>query len=233
MTFSQIISQIRAIAGVDATQWSVDNIVLSVNQWLDKVIGYGAGADKTFPIDDTNHAKLPIGQTDLTKDQSMYSFLVDEDNNRILSLTRVDIKDETGNWRQLKPIDQSQISPEALNEFMKTSGTPIYYDKVADNVIKLYPASNIDVTNGIEYHFIRTPSYFTNADTTKQPGFANELHRGAVINGAYDCAFSLGLQNLQPLSIERQMEDEKMKEYFRNRQLDETKVIRGKYRSAK
>jgi len=233
MTFTNIIAQVRAITGADATQWSTDNIVNSINQWLDKVIGYGAGADKTYPIDDTNHTKLPIGQADLVANQDYYSFLTDEQGNKIIGLTRIDIKDDAGIWRQLQPIDQSIISPQALNEFMKSPSNPIFYDKISDNVIKLYPASDTSVSGAIEYHFIRTPSYFTSSDTTKEPGFANELHRGGVINCAYDCAFALGLDNLNALAVERDKEDNKMAEYFMNRQPDVRQVFRGKNRSSK
>lgn len=216
-----IVEQVRTFMGVDSTQWPTVNIVNSANNWLDFVTGYAIGADRRFQWDDTNHSKLPIGTTNLVANQREYSFLTDEQNNKILTLTRIDWKDSNGIWSQLKPIDQVQISPEALDEFEKTSARPMYYDKIADNIIKLYPASDTSVTSGLKFYFQRSPSYFTATDTTKEPGVASTLHRGFVIASAYDGALAMGLENLQPLSVELQKEEQKMIKYFGNRNKDE------------
>lgn len=226
MTFTDILTQVRTFMRVDSTQWSDAKITYSVNNWFDTVAGYAIGADKRFQWDDTNHSKMPIGTTDLVADQDNYSFLTDEQGNRILTLTRLEWKDENGLWTELKPIDQAEISPEALDEFQKTSARPMYYDKTNDNVIRLYPASDTSVTAGLKFYFQRTPSYFTVADDTKEPGVANTLHRGFVIASAYDGALALGLPNLQPLSIELERERQKMMDYFSNRSNDEQVRIR-------
>ena len=110
-----VVQQVRKFMRVDATQWPTVNVVNSVNNYLDTVAGYAIGADRLFQWDDTNHTKLPIGTTNLVANQSDYSFLTDEQGNSILNLTRIDILDSTGTYRQLQPIDQSQID-EALDE---------------------------------------------------------------------------------------------------------------------
>ena len=217
---SGIVEQTRDLMRVDSTQWSVKKIVNSCNNWLDKIAGYAIGADKRFQWDDTNHTKLPIGTTNLIGNQSDYSFLVDEQGNKIITLTRIDLKDENGNWVQLQPLDQAEIN-EALDEFESTAGTPKYYDKIADNVIRLYPKPSVNVSSGLKFYFQRTPSYFIPSDTTKEPGVSPLLHRGFVIASSYDGALSLGLTNLQPLSIELQKEEKKLVEYFADRNNDE------------
>lgn len=221
-----IVQQTRTFVGVDSTQWPTYNIVNSTNNWLDTVTGYAIGADRRFQWDDTNHSKMPIGTTNLVADQREYSFLTDEQGNRILTLTRIDWKDANGIWTQLKPIDQAEIEPEALDEFENVSGRPMYYDKTNDNVIKLYPASDASVTAGLKFYFQRSPSYFVSTDTTKEPGVASTLHRGFVIASSYDCAIALGLSNLQPLSIELERERAKMVAYFGNRNKDEVPKMR-------
>jgi hypothetical protein len=226
-----ILQQTRTLMRVDANQWATFNVVNSCNNWLDRLAGYAIGADRKFQWDDTNHSKMPVGTTDLIADQREYSFLTDEQGNRILTLTRIDWQDENGLWTQLKPIDQVNI-PMALDEFENVSSRPQYYDKVADNIIKLYPASDTSVTGGLKFYFQRTPSYFTADDTTKEPGFAPNLHRGFVISSAYDGALALGLPNLQPLSIELQKEEAKMIKYFSIRNLDERANI-GVYQERK
>lgn len=227
-----IVEQVRDMMRVDSTQWGTSKIVNSVNNYLDTVTGFAIGADRRFQWDDTNHSKLPIGTTNLVANQKDYSFLQDEQGNTILNLTRIDILDSDGIYRQLKVIDQNMI-PGALDEWNKTAGKPIFYDKIADNIIRLYPKPDVNVTNGLKFYFQRTPSYFAATDTTKAPGVPPILHRGFVVNAAYDGALTLGLNNLQPLSEERKLEQDKMIEHFNNRNLDEPTVIRTINRSAR
>jgi len=217
-----IVEQARAMMRVDANQYPTYKVVNSCNNWLDTVTGYAIGADRTFQWDDSNHSKLPIGTTDLTASQSDYSFLTDEQGNSILNLTRIDILDADGTYRELKTIDQSEIDG-ALDEFQSTDGQPLYYDKIADNIIRLYPTPAVAVTSGIKFYFQRTASYFDALDTTKEPGVSPLLHRGFVIASAYDGALTLGLQNLGALGVEMERETAKMIQAFAIRNTDELK----------
>ena len=218
---------------VDATQWPTWKVVNSCNSYLDTITGYAVGADRRFQWDDTNHTKLPIGTTNLVANQSDYSFLTDEQGNSILNLSRIDILDSNGVYRELQVVDQIQI-PGALDEFNKAAGSPVWYDKIADNIIRLYPKPATSVTSGLKFYFQRTPSYFVATDTTKAPGVSPLLHRGFVIASALDGVLTLGLQNLQALSIEVAKEEKKMIDYFTNRNPDEpNKFIRAIYRSSR
>jgi hypothetical protein len=231
-TGTGIVEQVRQIMRVDSTQWATSNIVASVNNYLDTVTGYAIGADRRFQFDDQNHTKLPIGTTNLVANQADYSFLTDEQGNAILNLTRIDILDSSGTYRQLIPVDQAEIGV-ALDEWQKTAGLPTHYDKIADNIIRLYPKPVSSVTSGLKFYFQRVPSYFVATDTTKSPGVPPLLHRGFVIASAYDGALTLGLSNLQPLSIEFAKEEQKMKDYFLNRNTDEVKFIKTVFRSSR
>lgn len=227
-----IVEQTRAMMRVDASQWPTSRIVNSCNNYLDTVAGYAIGADRRFQWDDTNHTKLPIGTTNLVANQSDYSFLTDEQGNTIINLTRIDVMDSNGLYRELMPIDQREIEG-ALDEFMSEASLPEYYDKIADNIIRLYPAPIASVTAGLKFYFQRTGSYFAATDTTKTPGVSPLLHRGFVIASAYDGALTLGLNNLSALAVEMQKEDLKMKEYFAIRNTDEPKYIRPVMYSAR
>lgn len=226
-----ILQRTRATARVDSVQWPTVRVVNSCNDWLNKIFTYGKPGDKRFQLDDTNHTKLPIGTTNLVANQSDYSFLTDEQGNRITNLTRIDILDASGLYRQLIPIDQGNLNGVALDEWNKTAGLPLYYDKIADNVIRLYPKPVASVTAGIKFYFQRSPSYFTASDTTKAPGVADDLHRGFVIASAYDAAFTLGLDNLQALSVELQKEEQKLEDYFSSRETDEPQRLTMRYKN--
>lgn len=216
---SGIVQQSRDLMRVDSTQWATQKIVNSCNNWLDKITGFAIKADRNFQWDDTNHTKLPIGTTNIVANQSDYSFLTDEQGNKIITLTRIDIKDSNGNWVKLDRVDQSQID-QALDEYESTAGAPVKYDLIADNIVRLYPAPASNVTAGLKFYFQRTPSYFTASDTTKEPGVSPLLHRGFIIASAYDGALTLGLNNLQPLSVELEKEEQKMIKYFSDRNMD-------------
>lgn len=210
-----IVQQVRDMCRVDSTQWPTSRIVNSTNNYLDKVTGHAIGSDKRFRWDDTNHTELPEGTRDLTINVTDYSFLTDEQSNTILNLLKVERYDGTY-YTPLTPVD-SETDDET---FGQVSGTPTAYKKIADNVIRLDMKPTATVTNGLRLTFQRTPSYFAATDTTKTPGVAPILHRGFVIAGAYDCALTLGLQNLQALSVEMQKEEQFMVNYFGNRGLD-------------
>ena len=212
-----ILQQVRTFMRVDSTQWATANVVNSCNNYLDTVAGYAIGADGRFQWDDTNHTKLPEGTTALTINQSDYSFLTDEQGNAILNLLGVSIL-RNGKYEELIPVDRSQVN---TANFGIDAGDPTSYDKIADNIIRLDKLPPATVSAGLKFYFQRVPSYFTASDTTKQPGVPPLLHRGFVIAGAYDGALTLGLANLQPLSVEFEKEQKKMIDYFDNRQTDE------------
>lgn len=207
---------------VDSNQWPVAKIVASVNNYLDLVTGYAIGADRRFQWDNTNQTKSPIGTADLTASQSTYSFLTDEQGNQIVTLTRLDIKDPNGVWRQLELIDQVDITGFGLDSTLATPTLPMYYDKIADNIVRLYPAPATTVSAGLKFYFQRTSPYFTAASTSTTTGFSALLDRGFVIAAALDGAITLGLSNLNSLEGEMTKETNKMIKYFSDRNNDDT-----------
>ncbi len=233
---SGLLQQIRDRARVNSDQWATQKIVNSCNNWLNKIFTYGKGADHRFELDDTNHTKLPIGTTSLVAGQSDYSFLTDEQGNRITNLTDVSLLEIATNREiPLFPVDRKQYHRSRFwsSDFGVTASTPTSYDKIADNVIKLdYAPTAADVAKySLKYYFQRSPSYFVATDTTKAPGVADDLHEGFVAKGAYDAAMTLGLANLQALSVELQKEEEKLVDYFATRETDEPSQLTTTYRT--
>jgi len=209
-----ILQQARSFARVDANQWPTVKVLNSVNNYLDEVTGYAVGADKRFNWDDTNHAKLPIGTTNLVAGQQDYSYLTDEQGNAILSLTRVDLLQTTGGiYIPLALKIESEIT-QAVDEYQKTAGIPLEYIKIADNIIRLKSQPSANITAGLKFYFERTASYFVIGDTTKAPGVSPLLHRGFIIAAAYDAAITLGLKNTNLVSKEMDKERQKMIQYF-------------------
>ena len=137
--------------------------------------------------------------------------------------------DSTGLYRQLIPIDMAQLGGIALEEWNKTAGLPIYYDKIADNIIRLYPKPATTVVNGIKYFFQRAPHYFVATDTTLQPGVADDLHEGFIIKSAFDAADTLGLSTLNSLTRQLAAQEQVIDDYFASRETDEPNTIIPRY----
>lgn len=222
-TNAGIAEQARSLAGVDSTQWPIQKIVNSANNWHDFVTGYAIGADRRFQWDDTNHTKLPEGTCELEEDVSDYAYLTDEQGNSIVTLTGVSILID-GLYHPLLPVDRNDPSYDAAT-FGQVNGTPTSYDKIADNIIRLNFKPNSTVASGLKFYFQRTGSYFTSSDTTKSPGVSPLLHRSYVVACAYDIALSLGLSNYAGLASEREMEKQNVIQYFSNRNQDEANVM--------
>ena len=213
-----IVERSRKKVGLDSTQFPTSEIVNSSNDWLDTIAAYMLESDRKFQWDDTNHTKLPEGTTSLKLGQSDYSFLVDQDSNKIVTLLGISIL-RNGYYQLIDLVDRNEID---TSHFGQVTGDPTQYDKIADNIIRLNYKPSSTVASGLKFDFQRTGSYFVATDTTKEPGVSPLLHRGFVIACAYDKALSLGLPSLQGLNIERQLELAKFDTVFASRNNDDS-----------
>jgi len=157
-------------------------------------------ADGQWQWDDNNNTDFPIATTSLIttlgSEQQDYAFDI-----TFLKILRVEVLDNTGAWRLLKPIDMANIYDESLTDFLKQAGLPEYYDKIANSIF-LYPkplATSVTSTNGLKVYFQRPPSYFTVADTTKTPGFYSIHHRLVALIASRDYAIMNSLTPAQAL----------------------------------
>ena len=214
-----ICEQVRYKNRVNSTQWSNTKIANSCNDWLDFIAGYAIQADKRFQWDDTNHSKLPEGTTSLVINQTDYSFLTDEQGNTIITLTGISVL-TNGKYIPLILVDRNDPDYDK-STFGTQSGTPTRYDKIADNIIRLDKLPPATIASGLKFFFQRVGSYFLSTDTTKTPGVSPLLHKGFVVAAQYDCASALGLQNLQTLAVDLQLEKQKAITAFSDRNKDQ------------
>lgn len=122
-----------------------------------------------WQYDDSNYTDLPQATTTLVNGTAKYAI-----PETALTIQRVEIKDENGDWYILNPITKEQI-PVAVDEFLETNGRPQYY-RIINGTIELFSAPNFDSTNGLKVYFDRANVNFISTDTTKQPGFDSFLH---------------------------------------------------------
>lgn len=197
------------------------------NRACDEITSLILEADYRWQFDDSNSTDLPIGTTALVADQQDYSF----DTSHI-RVTRVELKNENGDWVELTPIDQTDIYDTSLTDFLKTSGIPRYYDKLGTSVF-LYPKPSYSQAASLKVYFQRQHAYFSISDTTKTPGFPVIYHRLIPLMASYDHAMVNSLDIRDALAVEVVKMKEALQDFIAGRSRDEhitLKVRQGNFK---
>ena len=122
-----------------------------------------------WQYDDSTKTDIPIATTDLVASQQAYSI-----PSAALSINRVEVADENGNFVRIRPIAPEKIES-SESEFMSGSTYPQYYS-LLNGQLYLYPATSHAYTEGLKVYFDRANTDFAYDDTTKTPGFASIYH---------------------------------------------------------
>src|SRR6185437_12285853 len=145
--------------------------VRNCNNWIDVCISDIMAADGRWEWDDPNQTDLPRATTQLNANQQQYNF-----DSSWLIVERIDIKDTSGNWSTLTPIDQSDIVGVGVGSYQSTPGTPQAFDADGENIF-LYPAPNYTQAASMKVFFQRKPVYLTVSSTTTIPAFVSIYNR--------------------------------------------------------
>lgn len=161
----------------------------NINRAYDEAVAAILESDGRWQFDDLNATDLPIGTTPLVANQQDYSF-----SSEFLTISRIEIQDQFGNWKALKPIDEQDVIRDgsSLTDFQKQPGQPEFYDK-RGNSLFLYPAPSYSQDASLKAYFQRNISYFVPTDTDKTPGFNQQFHRILSVRAALDYAISKDL----------------------------------------
>lgn len=178
----------------------------AANRWYRIVMAWIFEYAGNWSFDDSNYTNLPIARGNCTSGQNDYTFPTD-----YVDIEEIHYKDANGIWHKVLPLDRAEISGvgtsesgviggvtnQASEEFLKTSGTPKYYDKLG-NSYWLYPAPDRTSTDGdsLRVYHSRDASYtattsdtggpFIATDTTKVPGFNRLWHPVLAFGMSYD-----------------------------------------------
>lgn len=225
-TYKQgLFQDIDFLVDTDSTIYTAEDKVRNINLSLDEAVGIIIGADGNWQFDDSNYTTLPIGTTNLVSSQQDYSF-----NDTYLTIEAIEVKDASGNWIRLEPIDlyldYNRTLNGSISNFMSTSGTPQYYDKVGDSIF-LYPKPNYNSTGGLKAYFQRKMDHFaTSGDDAGEPGFASHLHRFCSVSAAYDWSVAKSHTKMNFLLNEKNRYAKMIKDFYGTRRKDEMKIMR-------
>lgn len=180
-----------------------------VNSAYEEAIGKVIASDGTWQFDDTNYTDLPIGTKNLVASQQDYTF-----DTTHLMVERVEVKDASGLWHLLSPLDETQVR-ESLTEYQKTAGMPTEYSLRGSSLF-LYPppaSGSVTTTSGLKVYFQRTADVFTSAQVTtgtKVPGIASPFHMLLCYKASLPYCMSykkdrVGLYEKKAMDLERDM----------------------------
>lgn len=221
-----IVQDARALCGLeidDTSSLTIHEAVRNGNSWLRRANSWIWSATSLWEYDDRNWTDLPIATATLVANQQDYEL-----PTYLQRIIRVEVKDDTGDWIELKQIDQSEVGG-AMTEYMETAGMPVEYDVIGRSLF-LYPkpsATDVTLANGLKIYFSREISEFTVTSTNTEPGFTDNFHRLIPLGIAFDFSVSHNLQdrigNLRE-QIERTKEEIELFYGGRNRAAKKLKI---------
>jgi hypothetical protein len=238
LTFTEICSLVDYNCGTNSTTYTLAEKARDANLASLKLQILAIQAEGNWQVDDANHTKYPILTFDLVANQRDYSFLKDEQDNVILDIYKVLVKDSGGTWIEMEKIDQQKEDSEEnpvdlMLNGAETTGTPARYDK-SWNGIFLDPIPNYswryatEGEQGIKILVNREHSYFVSGDTTKSLGFGHAFHEYIPTRMSYQRLRLRKPEDARLLYADIIQMEKEIKKYYSQRSKDEQLVITPK-----
>jgi hypothetical protein len=189
-----------------------------INSTLDEIFSM-ALLTCGWNVDDFNHTHDPIIFTNLVSGQRDYHFTTDEEGSIILNIYKVMVKDSSGVFNEIIPVDQQSDAPTSIIDGKNQTGTPTTYDKTGNGIfLDLIP--NYSSALGLKIFIDREPTYFTTSDTTKVAGIDSLCHDYLYLKPAYEWARDKGLQNAERLYRDLFKAEQKIERRYGTREKD-------------
>jgi len=181
-----------------------------------KVVTMIFAAQDGWNFDDPNHgdtASFPKSFNTVADTQTVD---LDTLTNKILRVNRVEVKYSTdGQFYKAEPINIGEIGldtdPDNISgRFDKTE--PFY--SLQGETLTLWPTPDASVTGGLKVWYAREVDEFTSADTTQEPGFDEPFHMMLPLGASIVYAQQKGKENLQFLKNEVLEYEQRLKQYY-------------------
>lgn len=173
MNIQEIKEDVYFQTGATSASYPNADLIRNVNiayQDVARLIWSSAGG---WQFDDSNASTLPIARTTMVHNQKDYSL-----PSTTQRVEQVVAKDSAGNWIKLKPFDIHDLNL-APEEYMESTGMPIYYDLMGRSIM-LYPSPSsayCTMASGLGVYISRDVTEFAVTATSSEPGFATPFHR--------------------------------------------------------
>src|SRR3990167_3664775 len=130
-----ICQEIDRLCDSDDTSYPRLDKTARANDALETVGSWIITADGLWQFDDETYSTNPVGTSALTTAISNYSF-----SDKLLAIEEIAILDLNGVYRELIPIDASELGDMTFEEYFGITsaqapvGFPTYYDKVGNSI---------------------------------------------------------------------------------------------------
>lgn len=206
-----------------------------VGKALDDYILIWAKNAGTWQADDINHTDFQIITTNLVSGQRDYSWVTDENGNRVVDLSKVLILPSatSTDYIEIYPVDETNVDMTAILTGT-AQGVPGQYGKMSNSIL-LDPIPSYNATNGLKMVVNREGSYPVVSDTTKIIGVP-VYHEYFYLKPAYEKARINNLANRDELEkaivdlegSERLGVTGKIADFFSKRAKDERNIMSPK-----
>lgn len=184
MNFTDVQNRVFFLTSTDSTSYTDANLTLAVGRAMERVVSLINRSDSRWQWDDSNQTDLPIAKAALVASQQDYGLATTH-----LTIDRVEIKDSSGQWHRLSPLDQQDIKRSGRSSYntsgiiggtnqglalavgessrtgayKATSGLPEEYDIIGSSVF-LYPVPNYSQASSLFIYFTRQGKNFDYTD---------------------------------------------------------------------
>ena len=216
--YNSIVKNIQDLTDTNVSKYTLKQIARSVNNYINRASSILLEYSDKKNWDDPNFTKLPQGTYDITAGERNLTVFKDEEGKQIQKIRLVIAKDSAGNWYKLNPLDIQQREAREI-AFGDETGQIMSYDWVGTSIVfDVTPDETI--ANGIKVFYERSLDYFTEADTTKEPGLPEHLHDYLVYGASYDYAVRKGLQRKGDFEKKVQKIEQEMRALAENQSLE-------------
>lgn len=223
---------VRRLTNTDTNTYPIADLTADLNTIYSEYVSVMLASDTRWQWDDTNYTTLPIATTDLISGQRDYRF-----NDTFLKVTKVLIKDASGNYYELKQLDPqdsvSNFEAMSMNENNSpNTGQPAWFDLNGD-ILRLQTSPNYSQTDGVKVFFQRYESSFVSTDTTKTPSIPFPFHMGLAYGTAHIFALIHGQPTVDRLKAEDIECRKSLAEFLSKRNKAERTQITAKFTNPK
>ncbi len=221
MQISDIVSKIYFKTKTDVNQFTAADMLRLINNAYERVASLILQSDGRWQWDDTNQSDLAVATTTITSGQQDYSLATAH-----LRITGMEIKQQSGSWMKLQPIDQTDISDfnASITQQGVVTGVPQYYDLVGTSIF-LYPTPSYTQAASLKVYFQRAPVLFTSGEVTagtKEPGF-NSLYHSLIVDWvAYEYGGALVPPQFSNYMTDIQRKEDAIRKDYGKRDKDDT-----------
>lgn len=213
-----LLQEIDDICNSDDNSYPIPSKTRRLNSALDRFFTVAMQADGTWEYDDNTYDDYPIATADLITGKEDYTF-----PNDLLEIFRVEIKNSTGTWDKMTPIDQTDVKG-SISDLIQGSSAPAYYDKKYSS-IWLYPTANEDIAGGLKLYFNRKLKHFLITDTTEKAGIPPIFEQYLCRYASLPFLIEKDKANKQNIAQLVQEDEKEIKKYYSRRGRDKKETL--------